>query len=146
MLKYIISFIQRKWGIQKEVYTPNFKKAFEHFCIHAGGRAIIEGVEKLLKLGKEDGEASRTTLYRYGNISSSSLWYELQYLEAKARMKKGDRVWQIGFGSGFKANSAVWKCISEINSKDPNAWSDRIHLYPVCGDASSATLRTKLLS
>ncbi|WZZ06007.1 hypothetical protein YC2023_091928 [Brassica napus] len=135
-LKYIISFIKRKWGKQNEMYTPNFKKAFEHFCIHAGGRAIIEGVEKHLKLGKEDGEASRTTLYRYGNTSSSSLWYEMQYLEAKGRMKKGDRVWQIGFGSGFKANSAVWKCITKIDSRDKNAWSDRIHLYPVCGDAS----------
>ncbi|KAL0800810.1 hypothetical protein Bca101_055985 [Brassica carinata] len=140
-LKYIISFIKRKWGKQKkekekETYTPNFKKAFEHFCIHAGGRAIIEGVEKHLKLEKEDGEASRTTLYRYGNTSSSSLWYEMQYLEAKGRMRKGDRVWQIGFGSGFKANSAVWKCISEIDSREKNAWSDRIHLYPVCGDAS----------
>ncbi|KAH0874911.1 hypothetical protein HID58_072273, partial [Brassica napus] len=137
-LKYIISFIKRKWRNhkEKEVYTPNFKKAFEHFCIHAGGRAIIEGVEKHLKLEKEDGEASRTTLYRYGNTSSSSLWYEMQYLEAKGRMKKGDRVWQIGLGSGFKANSAVWKCVSEIDSRDKNAWSDRIHLYPVCGDAS----------
>ncbi|CAA7052305.1 unnamed protein product [Microthlaspi erraticum] len=146
-LKYVISFIQRKWGMQKkEVYTPNFKKAFEHFCIHAGGRAIIEGVEKHLKLDKEDGEASRTTLYRYGNTSSSSLWYELQYLEAKARMKRGDRVWQIGFGSGFKANSAVWKCISEIDSRERNAWSDRIHLYPVCGDDDSSALKTKHLS
>lgn len=145
-LKYIISFIQRKWGMHKEIYTPNFKKAFEHFCIHAGGRAIIEGVEKHLKLDKEDVEASRSTLYRYGNTSSSSLWYELQYLEAKGRMKKGDKVWQIGFGSGFKANSAVWKCISEIDSRDRNAWSDRIHLYPVCGDASSNALRTELLS
>ncbi|KAJ0231979.1 3-ketoacyl-CoA synthase 7 [Hirschfeldia incana] len=136
---YIISFIKRKWGMQKEVlYTPNFKKAFEHFCIHAGGRAIIEGVEKHLKLDKEDVEASRSTLHRYGNTSSSSLWYELQYLEAKGRMRKGDRVWQIGFGSGFKANTAVWKCISKIDSKDRNAWSDRIHLYPISGDGSSA--------
>ncbi|CAN8239299.1 unnamed protein product [Cochlearia groenlandica] len=144
--KYVISFIQRKWGIKKkELYTPNFKKAFEHFCIHAGGRAIIEGVEKHLKLDKEDGEASRTTLYRYGNTSSSSLWYELQYLEAKDRMRKGDRVWQIGFGSGFKANSAAWECISGIDSKEKNAWSDRIHLYPVSGDDSSA-LKTDILS
>jgi len=69
----------------------------------------------------------------------------LQYLEAKGRMKMGDKVWQIGFGSGFKANSAVWKCISEIDSRGRNAWSDRIHLYPVCGDTSSA-LKTELLS
>ncbi|KAF2609041.1 hypothetical protein F2Q68_00046255 [Brassica cretica] len=87
----------------------------------------LEGVEKHLKLENEDGEASRSTLYRYGNTSSSSVWYELRYLEAKGRMKKGDRVWQIGFGSGF-------------NSKERYAWSDRIDLYPVCRDGCTATL------
>ncbi|KAG2313090.1 hypothetical protein Bca52824_024647 [Brassica carinata] len=41
-LRYVISFVKRIWGMQKEVlYTPNFKKAFEHFCLHAGGWAII---------------------------------------------------------------------------------------------------------
>ncbi|KAL0801516.1 hypothetical protein Bca101_056692 [Brassica carinata] len=69
-LKYIISFVQKE---KEEVYT--LQKRFEHFCIHAGGRAIIEGVEKHLKLDREDGEASRW--------ASSSVWYELQYLEAK---------------------------------------------------------------
>ncbi|KAL5854666.1 hypothetical protein ACOSQ4_004468 [Xanthoceras sorbifolium] len=116
---------------QKDVYVPNFKKVFKHFCIHAGGKAIIQAVEDNLRLQKEDGEASRMTLYRFGNTSSSSLWYELCYLEAKGKVRKGDRVWQIAFGSGFKANSAVWKCISKLDPKVRNAWSDRIHLYPV---------------
>ncbi|PKI74838.1 hypothetical protein CRG98_004610 [Punica granatum] len=113
------------------VPVPNFKKAFEHFCIHAGGRAVIDAVEENLRLHKDDGEASRMTLYRFGNTSSSSVWYELSYLEAKGRVKRGDRVWQIAFGSGFKCNSAVWKCISNIDPKPRNAWSDRIHRYPV---------------
>lgn len=113
------------------IYVPNFKKAFEHFCIHAGGRAVIDGIEETLKLDKEDSEASRMTLYRFGNTSSSSVWYELCYLEAKGKIKKGDRVWQIAFGSGFKCNSAVWKCISDIDPNELNAWSDRIHFYPI---------------
>lgn len=118
-------------SFQKRVYVPAFKKAFKHFCIHAGGRAVIDAVEENLKLNKDDGEASRMTLYRFGNTSSSSVWYELCYLEAKGRIKKGDRIWQIGFGSGFKCNSAVWKCISNLEPDTKNAWSDRIHLYPV---------------
>lgn len=118
-------------GTKDKVPVPNFKKAFEHFCIHAGGRAVIDAVEENLNLHKDDGEASRMTLYRFGNTSSSSVWYELSYLEAKGRVKRGDRVWQISFGSGFKCNSAVWKCISNLDPSMKNAWSDRIHRYPV---------------
>ncbi|KAG9157613.1 hypothetical protein Leryth_014128 [Lithospermum erythrorhizon] len=119
-LKYAWSILVRKLqrvGAKNEIYLPNFKKGLDHFCIHAGGRAVIDAVSKSLKLGKEDVEASRMTLYRFGNTSSSSVWYELCYLEAKGRVKRGDKVWQIAFGSGFKCNSAVWECISEINPK-----------------------------
>lgn len=133
-LRYGWSWItKRVWPPARgqELYVPNFKKAFEHFCIHAGGKAVIDAVEKNLNLQKEDGEASRMTLYRFGNTSSSSVWYELNYLEAKGKVKRGDRIWQIAFGSGFKCNSAVWKCISEIDPKARSAWSDRIHLYPI---------------
>ncbi|PSS29161.1 3-ketoacyl-CoA synthase [Actinidia chinensis var. chinensis] len=129
-LQYAWSVICRKiWT--SDSYVPNFKKAFGHFCIHAGGRAVIDAVEENLRLSKEYSEASRMTLYRFGNTSSSSVWYELCYLEAKGRVKKGDQVWQIAFGSGFKCNSAAWKCISTLDPNERNAWSDRIHLYPV---------------
>uniref|UniRef100_A0A7N0R8V5 3-ketoacyl-CoA synthase n=1 Tax=Kalanchoe fedtschenkoi TaxID=63787 RepID=A0A7N0R8V5_KALFE len=137
-LKYAWSVIrQRIWVPDKQsrtctcTHVPNFKKAVEHFCIHAGGRAVIDTVEENLRLQKEDAEASKMTLYRFGNTSSSSIWYELSYLEAKGRVEKGDRVWQIAFGSGFKCNSAVWKCISHIEPNQRNVWSDRIHRYPV---------------
>ncbi|XP_059644890.1 3-ketoacyl-CoA synthase 6-like [Cornus florida] len=112
-------------------YIPNFKKAFEHMCIHAGGRAVIDELEKKLHLSAEDVEASRMTLHRFGNTSSSSIWYEMSYVEAKGRMKKGDRIWQVGLGSGFKCNSAVWKCNRTIKSPADSPWIDCIHRYPV---------------
>ncbi|KAL5713099.1 very-long-chain 3-oxoacyl-CoA synthase [Ranunculus cassubicifolius] len=134
-IRYAWSIVCRKiWAPsrRKGVYVPDFKKTINHFCIHAGGRTVVDAVEDSLSLCDEDGEPSRMTLYRFGNTSSSSLWYELSYIEAKARVKKGDKVWQIAFGSGFKCNSAVWKCISDLDPDDvKNAWSDRIHRYPV---------------
>ncbi|KAK1293712.1 3-ketoacyl-CoA synthase 6 [Acorus calamus] len=70
-------------------------------------------------------------MHRFGNTSSSSVWYELSYLETKGRVKKGDRVWQVAFGSGFKCNSVVWECIDDFRTSDRTAWSDRIDFYPL---------------
>ncbi|KAK3137934.1 hypothetical protein QOZ80_5AG0362320 [Eleusine coracana subsp. coracana] len=114
-------------------YIPDFKLAFEHFCIHAGGRGVLDELEKNLQLSDWHMEPSRMTLHRFGNTSSSSLWYELAYTEAKGRIRKGDRTWQIAFGSGFKCNSAVWRALRSINpeKEQTNPWMDDIHKYPV---------------
>ncbi|OVA18725.1 FAE1/Type III polyketide synthase-like protein [Macleaya cordata] len=112
-------------------YIPDFKLAFEHFCIHAGGRGVIDELEKNLQLLPVHVEASRMTLHRFGNTSSSSIWYELAYIEAKGRMRKNDRVWQIGFGSGFKCNSAVWVALRNVKPSSKGAWEDCIDRYPV---------------
>nr|POE52461.1 3-ketoacyl-coa synthase 4 [Quercus suber] len=70
--------------------------------------------EKSLQLLPIHVEASRMTLHRFGNTSSSSIWYELAYIEAKGRMRKVNRVWHIAFGSGFKCNSAVWQALRNV--------------------------------
>jgi 3-ketoacyl-CoA synthase len=96
-------------------YVPDFKLAFEHLCIHTGGRGVIDEIEKQLALTNAMVEPSRAVLYRYGNVSSSSIWYVLSYIESTgAGVRKGDRVWQLGFGSGFKCNSAVWRANRRI--------------------------------
>ncbi|KAF3611906.1 hypothetical protein DY000_02045857 [Brassica cretica] len=112
-------------------YIPDFKLAFEHFCIHAGGRAVIDELEKNLQLSPVHVEASRMTLHRFGNTSSSSIWYELAYIEAKGRMRRGNRVWQIAFGSGFKCNSAVWEALRNVKPSKNSPWEDCIDKYPV---------------
>ncbi|KAI3820181.1 hypothetical protein L1987_14039 [Smallanthus sonchifolius] len=112
-------------------YIPDFKLAFEHFCIHAGGRAVIDELEKNLQLLPRHVEASRMTLHRFGNTSSSSIWYELAYIEGKGRVRRGHRVWQIAFGSGFKCNSAVWKALRNVKPSDHSPWTDCIDKYPV---------------
>ncbi|KAL2542602.1 3-ketoacyl-CoA synthase 6 [Abeliophyllum distichum] len=131
-LLFVLAIIARKvFSSHLRPYIPDFKQAFEHFCIHAGGRAVIDELQKNLDLSAENVEASRMTLHRFGNTSSSSLWYELSYIEAKGRMRKGDRIWQIAFGSGFKCNSAVWKCNKTIKTPADGPWFDCIHKYPV---------------
>ncbi|EMS62057.1 3-ketoacyl-CoA synthase 1 [Triticum urartu] len=139
-LKFLKSLMMRRVFRAKGVrpYIPNFRRAFEHFCVHAGGRAVLEEVQRSLSLEDKDMEPSRCALHRFGNTSSSSLWYELAYAEAKGRVKRGNRVWQIGFGSGFKCNSAVWRALRDVPAVSPpgpeekacNPWADCVAKYP----------------
>jgi 3-ketoacyl-CoA synthase len=98
-------------------YTPNFAKGIDHFCIHAGGRAVIDGVQKNLGLQEHHIQPSKQTLFDWGNTSSSSIWYEVEWIERFGNLKRGDRVLQVGFGSGFKCNSAVWLALKVDKSK-----------------------------
>jgi 3-ketoacyl-CoA synthase len=133
-------------------YVPDFSTAFDHFCVHTGGRAVLEEVASALRLSPEAARPSAATLWRNGNTSSSSIWYVLAWIESSAAVaaraadavaagapgprvppvppscaglppprpiRKGDRVWQIAFGSGFKCNSAVLKArraISQVHA------------------------------
>ncbi|CAA7061208.1 unnamed protein product [Microthlaspi erraticum] len=87
--------------------------------------------EKGLQLSPVHAEPARMTLHRFGNTSSSSTWYELAYIEAKGRMRRGDRVWQIAFGSGFKCNSAVWEALRNVKPSKNNPWEACVDKYPV---------------
>ncbi|XP_068634346.1 3-ketoacyl-CoA synthase 1-like [Aristolochia californica] len=144
--KFLLTLFRRKLlDSRVKPYIPDFKLAFEHFCIHAGGRAVLDALQKNLQLTECHMESSRMTLHRFGNTSSSSLWYELAYTEAKGRVSRGDRIWQIAFGSGFKCNSAVWRALRQIppaptfgSGEQPtsdqwlgNPWIDSIDKYPV---------------
>ncbi|MCO5562104.1 hypothetical protein L7F22_015730 [Adiantum nelumboides] len=117
-----------------QVYSPEFKKAIDHFCIHPGGRAVLDEIGKGLKLEDYDVEPGRMALERFGNTSSSGIWFALAYCEAKGRLKRGSKVWQIALGSGFKCNSAVWQLLRDIDAQEnmeSNPWSSCIKDYPI---------------
>lgn len=61
-------------GVQWKPYVPDFKLAFDHFCMHTGGRAVIDAIEEQLELTPELAQPSKEALRRYGNVSSSSIW------------------------------------------------------------------------
>lgn len=118
--------VKRLGGKTKiDPYIPDFKRGIDHFCIHAGGRGVIDGIEKNLKLSPEHVAASRYALHTYGNTSSSSIWYEMDYIRKNCDLRRGHRVLQVAFGSGFKCNTGVWLCINNKQSaKDKKAKKD----------------------
>lgn len=82
VLCFYTSVLLQVFNMKIKGYIPDFKLAFEHFCIHTGGRGVIEEIEKQLQLAPDNVQPSKDTLFRYGNTSSSSIWSVLAALTA----------------------------------------------------------------
>uniref|UniRef100_A0A8I6YI76 3-ketoacyl-CoA synthase n=1 Tax=Hordeum vulgare subsp. vulgare TaxID=112509 RepID=A0A8I6YI76_HORVV len=132
LIKYFLFGIVEKVLYWRKIrpYIPNFCVAFEHICIHVGGPAVISSIQRGLNLSDKHVEPSRMTLYRFGNQSAASVWYELAYIDAKGLMNKGDRVWMIRFGAGYECNTASWMCIQPSSCVD-GPWANCINCYPM---------------
>ncbi|XP_022140855.1 3-ketoacyl-CoA synthase 5-like [Momordica charantia] len=132
-LRHGVSRLRKRYvDKSQEIYVPNFKSVIRHFCLPVSGGPVIRAIGKVLKLKEKDLEAGLMTLHRFGNQSSSALWYELAYLEAKERVEKGDTVWQIGMGTGPKCVSLIWECVRPIIGESKNdPWAQAIDRYPI---------------
>lgn len=122
-INMVSRIIGRSIGYKVKPYIPDFQQAFQHVIIHPGGRAVIDAIQQQLSLTTKTAEPSRATLYRYGNTSSASIWYALGYIEHHLGVRRGDKVWQLAFGSGFKCNSSVWQACRSFRV-DHEAWED----------------------
>ncbi|KAL1346371.1 hypothetical protein HN51_020043 [Arachis hypogaea] len=135
-LRYVMSLfklrILKKDSKGKGIYVPNFMSVIQHICLPCTGMSVIRETGKALRLSERDIEPALATMHRFGNQSSSSLWYELAYLEAKQRVKKGDTVWLLGMGSGPKCTSVLLKSVTPLSGEPNNApWADCIQHYPL---------------
>jgi len=87
-------------GVRKRLYNGWSPEEVDSWAVHAGGRSILDAVERGLELPQGALFASRDILARYGNMSSSTLMFVLSELIDRPDVRKGVA---IAFGPGLAA-------------------------------------------
>ncbi len=74
------------------------KEAIRQWCIHPGGRRIVDAIQKSLQLTAEDLQASYNVLREYGNMSSPTILFVLKEL---MQQQAAGSVFAAAFGPGL---------------------------------------------
>jgi len=96
-------------GTRKTLYNGWGPDQVTSWAVHAGGRSILDAVEKGLELPQGSLWASRDVLARYGNMSSATLMFVLAELAARPDTGKGVA---IAFGPGLAAEGFHFERVS----------------------------------
>ena len=82
------------------------KKDITHWCIHPGGKKILEVIEKQLMLQKDDLCRSRKVLAEYGNMSSPTILFVLKDMMKHLPPAKCN-IMGIAFGPGLTMETFI---------------------------------------
>jgi predicted naringenin-chalcone synthase len=82
-----------------EFVAPLAGPGVASWCVHPGGRAVLDHVEDALSLAPRALASSRAVLRDIGNVSSGTLLFVLE--REIARLSEGDRGVMLGFGPGL---------------------------------------------
>lgn len=107
-------------------YAPDFTRCVDHFALHAGGYAVLKGLQQAMRLPPEKMLPSFGTLRDFGNTSCSTTWYVLAYLETCEDVRRGQTVMQVGIGGGMKAGVNIWRALRDVRSVH-SAWRHVAH-------------------
>src|SRR4051812_4564382 len=72
-----------------------------YWCIHPGGRKIVDTIQKQLGLNNNDTQPAREVLHNYGNMSSATIFFVLDEICRQAKQqRKPSRALGVAFGPG----------------------------------------------
>ncbi|KAA8515882.1 hypothetical protein F0562_019061 [Nyssa sinensis] len=79
----------------------NFNDLF--WAVHPGGPAILNRLESTLNLSTEKLDCSRRALMDFGNVSSNTIFYVMEYMKEELKKRGGGEEWglALAFGPGI---------------------------------------------
>lgn len=81
------------------------------WCLHPGGRKLMDKVRDFFALSDDDIVASRECLREVGNLSSASVLVVLKNIFERHRPNAGDRGFLAAFGPGFSVEMSVGRWV-----------------------------------
>lgn len=105
---YIPDIIQEDISalLQKVLNANQLKQEdISHWCIHPGGKKILDAIEQQLKLGPCDLQYSRKVMANYGNMSSPTILFVLKEILDNGR--NIDHIFGVAFGPGLTMETFI---------------------------------------
>jgi predicted naringenin-chalcone synthase len=82
------------------------KHQITHWCIHPGGKKIVDNIQRKLQLTDAQVQPSRNVLSKYGNMSSATILFVLQQMMAEETATK-KVIFGIAFGPGLTMETFI---------------------------------------
>jgi alkylresorcinol/alkylpyrone synthase len=82
-------------------------EAVGHWVMHAGGRLVLDAVERAMDLPATALDAARAVLRDVGNVSSPTVLFVLDEEQRRRPPRAGELGVVSAFGAGFSAHAAL---------------------------------------
>ena len=86
------------------------KNDISDWCVHPGGKKILEAVEKSLSLRNHELAGSYRVLEDYGNMSSASILFVLKDLHLQIQQQENRTIFAMAFGPGLTLETFIAQC------------------------------------
>ena len=83
------------------------QEEISHWCIHPGGKKILDTISKGLSLPGGRLDDSYETLKSYGNMSSPTILFVLQRMMARLEYGRSNRIFGAAFGPGLTMETFI---------------------------------------
>lgn len=83
------------------------KESITHWCIHPGGKKILEAVHKSLGFSNGQLQACNDILREYGNMSSPTVLFVLEKIRNNLNQRESAKIFAAAFGPGLTMETLI---------------------------------------
>ena len=83
------------------------RQAISHWCVHPGGKKILDAIHRSLSFSNGDLDPSYAVLEQYGNMSSPTILFVLQHILGGLSYREKNCIFGAAFGPGLTMETFI---------------------------------------